>query len=200
LFLKKEKDREEKLSLQVIMMATTTCFCYELTDIYTADRLRLFKAVHETWVRTTLGRDATAFANDKQNIKSLPKITSGKQLVDIINGADGYDFNHDELKTEDEANEVGGLFEELKDYGDIISDIGFAEVAKWGLHLNDQIEKLRQMGFVLFGLRRKLRLHNDKEEDMGVFDTASIIAVRQDNPCIVGDFLIAKFQTKISLR
>lgn len=170
----------------------------ELTDIYTTDKLRLFKVVHETWVRTTLERDATAFANDKQNIKSLPRITSGKQLVDIINGAHMFDFNHDELKTDDEANEIGGLFEELKDYGDIISDIGFAEVAKLGLRLNDEIEKLREIGFVLFGLRRKLRLHNDKKIDMGIFDAASIIAVRQDNPCIVGDFLIAKFQAKIS--
>lgn len=171
----------------------------ELTDIYTADKLRLFKTIHETWVRTTLERDATAFANDKQNIKSLPKIISGKQLVEIVNGAHMFDFDHDELKTENEANEIGGLFEELKDYGDILSDLGFSEVAKWGLHLNEEIEKLEQMGFVLFGLRRKLRLHNNKKDDMGIFETASLIAVRKDNPCIVGDFLIAKFPTKVTL-
>lgn len=171
----------------------------ELIEIYTTDKLRLFKKVHEAWVRTTLERDATTFANDKQNIKSLPKITSGKQLVDIVNGAYMFDFDHDELKTENEANEVGDLFEELKDYGDILSDIGFAEAAKWGLQLNDQMYNLKKIGFVLFGLRRKLRLYNDKKNDIGIFETASIIAVRQDNPCIVGDFLIAKFPTKVSL-
>jgi hypothetical protein len=170
----------------------------ELTEIYTVDKLRLFKGIHETWVRTTLERDVTAFANDKQNVKSLPQIITGKQLVDIINGAYIFDFNHDELKTEEEATEIGGLFEELKDTGDILSEIGYSEVAKFGLWLNDEITKLKEMGFLLFGVRRKLRLLNDKKEDMGIFDTASLIAVRQDNPSIVGDFLIAKFPTKFN--
>ncbi len=170
----------------------------ELVEIYSVESLRLFKVVHETWVKTTLERDVTAFANDQQNIKSLPKITSDKQIVDIINGVHMFDFNHDELRTEHEATEVGGLFEELKEIGDILSDIGYAETAKFGVHLNEEVEKLRLMGFVLFGMRRKLRLRNSKKEDMGVYDTASIIAVRQDNPSIVGDFLIAKFPTNVS--
>jgi hypothetical protein len=172
----------------------------ELTEIYTVDKLRLFKAVHETWVRTTLERDATAFTNDNQNIKSLPLISTGKQLVDIVNGPGMFELNHDELKSKDETNEVGGLFDELDDYGDIITYIGFKEIANWGLQLNDKLIKLRQMGILLFGLKRKTLLHNDKKEDMGIFEIATIIAVRQDNPCIVGDFLITKFQSKISFR
>jgi hypothetical protein len=170
----------------------------ELTDIYTVESLRLFKVIHETWVKTTLEKDVMAFTNDQQNVKSLPKITSGKQIVDIINGVHMFDFNHDELKTEDEAAEIGGLFEELKETGDILSDIGYEEVAKFGIRLNEEVDKLKQMGFLLFGMRRKLRLRNDKKEDMGLYDTASLIAVRQDNPSIVGDFLIAKFPTNIS--
>lgn len=171
----------------------------ELTEIYTSDVLRLVKSNHEIWVRTTLERDVTTFANDKLDIKSLPKITSSKQLIEIINGAHIFDLNHDELNTEDEANLVGGLLEELKEYGDIISELGITELVKLGLHLNKEIDKLLDMGFVLFGLRRKLQIHNDKKEDMGIFDTASIIAVRNDNPGIVGNFLIAKFQTKVNI-
>ena len=119
------------------------------------------------------------------------------QIVDIIFGAHIFDFDHQELKMEDEVNEIGGLFEELKDYGDIISDIGFLEVAKWGLKLNDNLKKLDDMGFSLFGIRRRLRLWNDKKEDMGIFEAAYIIAVRIDDPAIVGDFLIAKFPNKM---
>lgn len=171
----------------------------ELTDIYTTDKLKLFKVIHEAWVRSTLERDVISFANDQQNIKSLPKIVFGKQLVEIVTGAHMFDFNHDELKTEEEALAVGGLFEELKDYGDIVSDLGYAEIAKWGVELNAAISKLNRLGYVLFGLRRKLRLHNDKKEDMGVYETATLIAVRNDSPCIVGDFLIAKFASNVSL-
>lgn len=170
----------------------------ELTDIYTVDTLRLFKAVHESWVKTTLERDVLAFTNDKNNIKSLSKIISGKQIVDLINGSHIFDFTHDELKNYDEANLIGDLFEELKDYGDIISDMSYSEIAKLGIEYNEELEKLSEIGFVLFGLRRKIRLRNDKQEDMGVYDTATLVAVRKDNPSIVGDFLIAKFQSKIS--
>ena len=100
--------------------------------------------------------------------------------------------------TELEAIEIGGLFDERRDMGDILSDIGYAETAKFGVHLNDEVEKLKQMGFVLFGMRRKLRSRNSPKGDMGVYETASIIAVRQDNPSILGDFLIAKFPTNVS--
>lgn len=170
----------------------------ELIDIYTVETLRLFKSVHEAWVKTTLEKDVTAFANDQQNVKSLPKITSGRQIVNIVNGAHMFDFNHEELRTEHEAIAIGELFDELKETGDILSDIGYAETAKFGIHLNEEVERLRSMGLILFGMRRKLRLWNSKKEDMGVYDAASIIAVRQDNPSIVGDFLIARFPTNVS--
>ena len=171
----------------------------ELTDKFTVECLLLVKALHENWVKKTLEQDVTAFANDRLNIKSLPKITSGKQILDIVNGAHMFDFNHDELITENEATEIGGLFEELKDTGDILPDIGYLEVAKYGIRLNEEVEKLKQMGFLLFGMRRKLRFINDKKEDMGIFETASLLAVRQDNPSIVGDYIIAKFPTDVRL-
>lgn len=184
----------------VLMCANDHKRVDELTDIYTVEKLRLFKSLHEDWVRSTLARDASTFTNEKHNIKSLPKITSGKQLVNIIHSAYMFDFNHDELKTEAEANEIGALFEELKEYGDILSDIGTAEEIRLGVHYNSEIEKLKTMGFVLFGLRRKVRLRNDKKEDVGVYDTATLIAVRSDNPGIIGDFLIAKFPTQVSFK
>lgn len=170
----------------------------ELTDIYTVEKLKLFKLIHETWVKTTLERDVIAFTNDKNNVKSLPKITTGKRIIDIINGAHLFDFHHDELSTDKEAETVGGLLEDLKDYGDLLSDIGYEEIAKLGLKYNDELENLKQMGFILFGLRRKIRVRNDKKEDMGLYDVASIIIVRDNNPSIVNDFLIAKFPTDFS--
>lgn len=170
----------------------------ELTDIYTPEKLQQCKSVHEAWVKSTLEKDVIAFANDELNIKSLQKIISGKQLIDVIRGAQLYDYRPDDLTSETEASEVGGFFDELKDYGDILSEMGYAEVAKWELHLNEEIEKLHQMGFVLFGLSRQLRLHNQKT-DLGVFNSATVVAVREDNPGIVGDFLILHFPRKVNL-
>ena len=171
----------------------------ELTEVYTVDKLKSFKTVHENWVRTALQHDATAFANDQLNIKSLPKVVSGQQIVDIIIGTHMFDFNHDELKTESEVHEIGGLFDELKDIGDVISDFTYADRAKYALHLSERIKQIEALDFFLFGLSRKLRYFNDKMKDMGLFETASLVAVRQNNPGIVSDFLIAKFPTKTSI-
>jgi hypothetical protein len=170
----------------------------ELTKVYTVEKLQLAKATHEAWVKSTLEKDVTAFANDKANIKSLPKITSGKQIVDIINGAHLFDFDHDEVETKEEASAIGELFGDLKDCGDIISDMSYTDVVELGLRYNDEIERLNGLGFVLFGLRRRLRLHDGKKDDMGIFISASLVAVRFDNPAIVDNFLIAKFPQKFS--
>jgi len=172
----------------------------ELTEKYTNVTLMILKGLHENWVKETLERDVTAFTNDKLNIKSLPKIKSGKEIVDIINGAHMFNFNHDELKTDEEATEIGELFDELMDTGDILSDLTYSERAKFGLQLNESIEKLEHLGFFLFGLRRQSRLYNDQDVDLGLFDTASLVAVRENNPSIVSEFLIAKFPTKSKLK
>lgn len=110
-----------------------------------------------------------------------------------------FHFNHDDLETEEEASLIGDFFEELRDYSDIISEIPISDIVRLGVRYNAEIEKIKQMGFLLFGLNRKIRLRNDKHEDMGLYNTTSLIAVRQDNPCIIGDFLIAKFNiSKVS--
>lgn len=75
---------------------------------------------------------------------------------------------HDELRTEEEISEVCGLFDELRDYNAILSDIGYEGVADWALHINAEIENLRRMGFLLFGLKRKLRFYDDKKNDIGI--------------------------------
>ncbi len=172
----------------------------ELISIYTTEKLKLFKEVHESWVKETLERDVLAFTNDKQNVKSLSKITSGKQLVDLIRDAHMYNFEHEELKTEEEAEKIGGLFEELQDYGDVLSDIGISEVVKYGVKLNMDLDELNKMGFSLFGIRRKMNITNDKSEDIGLYDTTTLLAIRNDNPCIVGDFLVAKFPPKYNVK
>ncbi|CAM1340929.1 HNH endonuclease [Tenacibaculum amylolyticum] len=167
----------------------------ELTDIYTPEKLKQIKNIHETWVKTTLEKDVLAFTNDKYNIKSLSRIKTGKQVVDLINGAHMFQFDHDELHTAEEAELVGGFLGELRDYGDILSDMEFMQVSKLGVEFNEIINEIEHKGFLLFGLRRKLRLRNSKKEDMGLFDTTTLVAIRKDNPSIIGDFLIAKLES-----
>lgn len=169
----------------------------ELTDIYTIEKLRVIKSLHENWVKTTLEKDVTAFSNDNLNIKSLSKITCGHQIVDIINSAGLFDFSNDELKTKEEAELIGGLFQQLADYSEDLDLMGIGERTVLSVELNSDIEALNNAGFLLFGLRRSIRLYQDKK-DKGVYNVATIVAVRQDSPSIVGEFLIAQMPKKYS--
>ena len=170
----------------------------DLTEIYTTEKLVLLKQNHEVWVRTTLEKDVTAFANDKEKVKSLPLIKSGKQLLNIIHGVHMSDFDNEELETTEEAEKVGNLFDLLKDYIDILEDMRMTDIAKLGIELNEEITELKKMGFLVFGTKRHIKMKGANFKDMGTFETASIVIVRDDNPSIVYDFLIAKFSNKMN--
>lgn len=164
----------------------------ELTEIYTPDKLRHMKRIHENWVRTTLEKDASAFANDQLNIKSLPLLKFGQDLVQVVTDTQGYEFDTSEIKTSKLAHQVGNLLEELKFLGDMMAEMTIPQIVEYRIFLDEQISKLEDSNFLLFGLKRKVRLFN-KGTDLGPFLSSVIVVVRADNPCIVGDFLIAKF-------
>ncbi|KUJ54634.1 MULTISPECIES: hypothetical protein [Chryseobacterium] len=166
-----------------------------LTEYYTAGRLKQIKLSHETWVKTTLQKKPDSFSNDKLNIKSLSRIITGKNLLEIINHADVFDFNHDDLNSESEADLIGNFLEELQDYGDIISDLSFSERAKVVLHFDEKINELSRNGFYIFGLRRQVNLFNRVYESLGLFDGASVIIARINHPGIFDNHIIAQFPT-----
>lgn len=60
------------------------------------------------------------------------------------------------------------------------------------------------MNFLLcikvFGLRRSAKILNSKKEDMGIWDKATIVIVRNDNPGIVGEHLIMKTPKSFKLK
>lgn len=184
----------------ILLCATDHKRIDELTDIYTTEVLKLFKEVHESWVKETLERDVLVFTNDKQNIKSLARITSGKQLVDTIRDAHMYDFQHNDVNTEEEAEIIGLLFEEIRDYGDCLSDMSISEMIKIGIKFSVDIDNLQKMGFNLYALRRKMKFFNNVSKDLGLYDTVTLVIVKQDSPSIVGEFLIAKFPDKYDVK
>ena len=165
----------------------------ELTEIYTMEQLLLFKLLHENWVKTTLEKDASAFVNDQTHVKSLAKISTGKELLNIVDGVHLFNLDHDEAASSDEAELLGAFLEGIQDWGDILSEIGYGVKVNLGFEYNQHIQELNSKGFIVFGLRRKMKLRNDENKDMGVYDAASILVLRNDNPAIIGDFVIAKF-------
>ena len=163
----------------------------EMTDLYTIDKLKEMKKVHENWVRTTLEKDVSAFANDQLKIKSLSLLRNGNDLLQTVTDVHGYEFDHSQLDTPESIRIVGGLLEELKFLGDMLDELTIPKLAELRLYLEGEVTKVNELGYLIFGTKRKVRLYS-LGKDMGLFVSSVIVVVKKDNPSIVGNFLIAK--------
>jgi len=123
----------------------------ELTDTYSEEVLRYMKQNHENWVNDTLNNKINSENNEK--LRFLTRITSGKELMNIIFNAFGYRTDHDEIETEEEADYIGGILQTFVDYGEISDVIETHDKVKISLEFNELLKELEQRGYFLFGER-----------------------------------------------
>lgn len=165
----------------------------ELWETYTVDLLKTIKTNHETWIKTAI--ENAKNKSKKNPPKLLPRLTSGKQIVDIICDAHVFQFDHCEFESPDEADFVSCFLQNIQDWGEV-SGFGDFEIGRriqLGYDLNKEIEELEERGFFLFGERKRSRLTNANKDDLGVWDVAVLIVLRQDNPAIINsETLIAQ--------
>lgn len=124
----------------------------ELTETYTEEILRYFKTNHENWVRSTI---KSAIENESENEKPrfLAQITSGKDLLNIINEAHGYRTDYDESRDEGEMNYIAGIVQSLVDYGDISGMVEACDRVKMAFELQKVLDDLDERGYMLFADR-----------------------------------------------
>ncbi|MEW6447212.1 MAG: HNH endonuclease signature motif containing protein [Bacillota bacterium] len=153
---------------------------------FTVEYLRMVKAYHEKWVRETLGQPAKKKAPrgptlDEVNV--LPRIRTGRELVNVLWNAHLFYFDNDELESEEELDLVSGFFQVIQDYGDLLTDLGAGEVVKAEFYLNQEIKELESKGFFVFGRCwfKKVKIGN--QEDL--WPVASVRVVRRTSPEIV---------------
>lgn len=144
---------------------------------YPEKELERIKALHEQWIKETIDKNLGR-ENDGPP-EFLVRLTSGKQVVDIINSVYGYRFDHDELRTNDEAEKVGNFLDVLKEWGDCADLMDSTDFAKLGIDLQADINELEQMGFFVFGFKTK------EKTAYGMWDIATIRVTRHDNPTII---------------
>lgn len=118
----------------------------EQVNTYTVEQLILLKVTHETWVKETLNSNKNG-SSDIQD--KLHRLTSGKELVNVINSVHGYSFDHDEVKTEEEATIIAVFFENMENYGDLIAmgSIDSSAQVKLGMEFNNYLSQLENLVF-----------------------------------------------------
>lgn len=167
----------------------------ELWETYTVDLLKTIKTNHENWIRTVIDN---AQNKEKANApKFLPRLTTGKQIVDIVREVHGYQFDHDEFKSQEEADFVSNFLQNIHDWGEASGFESFeiGTQIQFGYELNKEIEQIEQSGFFIFGERKSSKMTNANKDDLGIWDIATIVILRQENPAIINlEKMMAKDQ------
>ena len=153
---------------------------------YTAERLWNIKKSHEEWVRKTLDFEIRNIKSKKYpetTISFLTHITKGSQLLDVISGCHGYDFDNDELNNESEVDLVGAFLQNAQDWGDLLSDMESGERVRTKHILTQELQELEDDGFWIFGgvVSRKVRLG----KEITTWKISVLRILRSDNPEII---------------
>lgn len=159
-------------------------------ETYTVEVLRKLKANHEKWVSSALaGNDkhppSVRVRRIKGNIPShLIRLTSGRDVMQIVGDSFAFSFEHDEPKSEAEVELIRGLLQEAQDWGDLWSDLETGDRVKAVFRMSTLLRELEEAGFGVFGGREVRRL----EGGMGApspFPVAILKVTRGTNPEIM---------------
>jgi len=158
-------------------------------ETYTVELLRTLKTNHEKWVASTLdvGNGPTPVRVRRIAGKSpshLGRVTSGRSLMAIVDRACAFEFGHDELESEAEADLVAGFLQEAQDYGDLSDDWEAGQRVKIAFRMSEMIGDLERDGLWVFGGRETRQL----EGGIGAaspFPIAILRVVHAANPDII---------------
>jgi len=125
--------------------------------------------------------ESSAFS-DQDSESFYFRIDNGTKLSEIIGGAYAYRFNHDDPKTEEEAELLAWAAQSVQDWGDIWSDLEAGDKVKATFDLTNMIKELEANGFWFFGLRTNEEYPGVKGDKWPV---ANVFLMREDNPKII---------------
>ena len=154
-------------------------------ETYTVHILRQMKNEHEVCVSKKLSDiqrpKPIKIKRVKQNIPAyLTRLTTGKEVLNLVENALASSMDHDELKSEAEVDLVGGFLQTIRDWGDIGRDLGPADRARIAFDLTNTLQEFDECGFWVFGAREVQILEGGEKEPMP-WPVAIILILRKNN-------------------
>ncbi len=155
--------------------------------IFSINELKKIKKNHEEWVKSKLNNDYDKEVKIKREKNNIPeyliRITTGKELTNLMYGICHSYFSHENLNSETEVEAIGDFFQYIQDYGDLLGDLGAKEVIQTEYNLDNQLKELDNIGFWIFGAEEKQYLTgNGKTTDWKV---VHMKAIRKNNADVV---------------
>lgn len=138
--------------------------------IYTVEKLAEIKKEHENWVKQSL---------DSHRIIVFSLIKSGTELVSIIgNGAVAFYRYNDEIKSMEEAELIGGMWQDIMDFMDLYFDLEPLEMSKIEFAFSEAINDLEKAGFLIYGRRVRVQFLK-KYGDTSLYNAAQVYIKRK---------------------
>lgn len=121
----------------------------------------------------------------KQNIPDyLIRLTSGREILDLVTGCSAGSLQNDELTTQEEVDLVGSFFQSIRDWCDLGTDADPRYRVQLEFDLTQAVKQLEEAGFFVFGAKEIRRLEGGVG-DPAPFPVSIIQVMRQTNPDIV---------------
>lgn len=151
-------------------------------ETYTTRLLAELKRNHELWVSSTLGDKRKPAPVQVRRVNEdvplrLARLTTGKQILDVVHGMCGLSFEHDEARSDAELESIAAFSQEVSDLGDISSELGPGDMVRAGHGLTKYLRDLDQSGLWVFGLREVRQIEGGLDAP-AAFPVAIIRVVR----------------------
>jgi hypothetical protein len=143
-------------------------------ETYPADLLHAMKAAHERWVRETLARKP---GGEQAHFALLFRIQTGKQLSSLIERANAFVLDHDEAQTKEEVKLIGSFLQNIKDWGNIWSEMETSHRVEASFSLATEIKEIETAGFLVFGACEQLKMRS-----LGKVETLPVAVVKVARP------------------
>jgi hypothetical protein len=157
---------------------------------FTSNILRQMKSNHEVWISQKLTEgeqpQPVRLRRVKQNIPAfLFRLTTGKAVLDLVTNAMAYSFDHEELKSQEEVNLVGGFLQVVQDWGDLSGDLETSDRVQTAYSLTESLQELEEAGFFVFGGREVRLLEGGIQPEPSNWPVAILRILREDNQAII---------------
>lgn len=171
----------------ILLCASDHKMIDDFSEIYTVEKLRQIKEQHEKWVSKNIyGEDMVPKIKlIKQKIPDyLIQINSGKELLNIIEGAHAFSYDYDNIEKEEELRIISSFLDDVYDWGDLAYELGPGANLKIEYDFTKYIETLSKYGLSVFG-GRIVKIF--EKEDGKIFDwiTAIIKVLHANNSSII---------------
>lgn len=170
----------------------------ELHETYSEEVLRFMKTSHENFIKRAISTATDKKVNEEKP-KFLARITSGKDILEVIWNVHGYNFDYDESESEEDMHYIASFLQNLQDYGELVAmgEIEISQKISIGTELTSYIKNLEMRGFYVFGERYLGNIILHEGENLNNWSIGAVYVKKKESADIVYpeqlfDFLMNK--------